>query len=102
MAAEFAKRAKYIHQRLNALPDVTCMEPAGAFYVFPNISATYPKLQVKGSIEFCQRLLEEAKVAAVPGIGFGCDENIRLSFATSMEQIDKGLDRIEEFLKPCR
>lgn len=102
MVAEFAKRAKHIHQRLNALPDVTCTEPAGAFYVFPNISATYPKLQVKGSVEFCQRLLEEAKVAAVPGIGFGCDENIRLSFATSMEQIDKGLDRIEAFLKPCR
>ncbi|MCH9021232.1 MAG: pyridoxal phosphate-dependent aminotransferase, partial [Planctomycetes bacterium] len=102
MAGEFAKRAKHIHQRLNALPDVTCMEPTGAFYVFPNVSATYAKLQVKGSVEFCQRLLEEAKVAAVPGIGFGCDDNIRLSFATSMEQIDKGLDRIEEFLKPCR
>jgi len=102
MAAEFAKRAKHIHQRLNALPCVTCMEPTGAFYVFPNVKATYAKLQVKDSIEFCQKLLEEFKVAAVPGIGFGCDDNIRLSFATSMEQIDKGLDRIEEFLKPCR
>ena len=99
MRAEFAKRAKHIHQRLSALSDVSCIEPTGAFYAFPNVGATYARLKVKGSVEFCARLLEEARVAAVPGIGFGCDQNIRLSFATSMEQIDKGLDRIVAFLK---
>jgi aspartate aminotransferase len=98
MHAEFARRAKHIYQRLIALPDVTCTEPTGAFYAFPNVGSNYAKLGVKGSVEFCQRLLEEAKVAAVPGLDFGCDENIRLSFATSMEQIDKGLDRMGEFL----
>jgi len=98
MLAEFAKRAKHIHQRLTAIPHVTCIEPTGAFYVFPNVSYYYKKLGVSGSVEFCSRLLEEAKVACVPGGGFGCDNNIRLSFATSMAQIDKGVDRIAEYL----
>ncbi|MBN2377978.1 MAG: pyridoxal phosphate-dependent aminotransferase [Sedimentisphaerales bacterium] len=99
MHAEFAKRAKHIYERLNAVEGFTCAEPTGAFYAFPKVSATYAKLGVNGSVEFCQKLLEEANVACVPGIGFGCDENIRMSFATSMEQIDKGIDRIEAFLK---
>jgi aspartate aminotransferase len=98
MAAEFAKRGKHIHQRLIAIPGVTCIEPTGAFYVFPNVSSYYKKFGVKGSVEFCKKLLEEANVACVPGEDFGCDENIRLSFATSLEQIDKGLDRIAKFL----
>ncbi len=99
MRAEFAKRAKHIYERLNAIEGVTCPEPTGAFYAFPNVGQCYAKLGVSGSVEFCQRLLEEAKVACVPGIGFGCDENIRLSFATSMQQIDKGIDRIEAFIE---
>ena len=99
MHAEFAKRAKHIYKRLSALDGVTCEEPTGAFYAFPNVASHYQRLGVSGSVEFCQRLLEEAKVACVPGVGFGCDENIRLSFATSIEQIDKGIDRIESFLE---
>lgn len=98
MHAEFAKRAKHIYQRLIDLPNVTCAEPTGAFYAFPNVGKNYARLGVNGSVEFCQKLLEEANVACVPGIGFGCDDNIRLSFATSMEQIDKGVDRIGNFL----
>ncbi len=98
MHAEFAKRAEHICKRLNAIEGVTCAEPTGAFYVFPDVSATYSKLGVKDSVEFCGKLLEEANVACVPGGGFGCDRNIRLSFATSMEQIDKGIDRIEKFI----
>ena len=99
MHAEFAKRAKHIYQRLNAIDGVTCDEPTGAFYAFPNVGSHYAKLGVKDSVEFCQKLLEEAKVACVPGVGFGCDDNIRMSFATSMEQIDKGVDRLGEFLR---
>jgi len=68
--------------------------PEGAFYVFPNIS----QLGLD-SVSFCERLLNEAKVAAVPGAGFGSDANIRLSYAISLEQIEKGLDRIEQFVK---
>jgi len=99
MHAEFAKRAKHISERLNAVPGITCMEPTGAFYAFPNVGALYAKVGVSGSVEFCKKLLEEAQVACVPGAGFGCDNNMRLSFATSMEQIDKGIDRIEAFVK---
>lgn len=99
MHAEFAKRARYIADRLNAVAGITCPRPTGAFYAFPDVSETYDKLGVPGSVEFCNRLLEEARVACVPGIGFGCDNNIRMSFATSMEQIEKGIDRIEKFLK---
>lgn len=98
MHAEFARRATHISKRLNEIDGVTCAEPTGAFYVFPDVSATYAKLGVKDSVEFCNKLLEETGVACVPGGGFGCDRNIRLSFATSMEQIDKGLDRIAKFI----
>ncbi len=99
MHAEFTKRAKHICKRLNDIDGVNCPEPTGAFYAFPDISATYAKLGVKDSVEFCSKLLEEAKVACVPGIGFGCDNNIRLSFATSMKQIDLGIDRIKAFIE---
>ncbi len=98
MRQEFERRAAHIHQRLNALGGVACPEPAGAFYVFPDVSGTFAKLGVGGSIEFAQRLLEEAHVAVVPGEAFGVASAVRLSFATSMENIDKGLDRITEFL----
>jgi aspartate aminotransferase len=65
----------------------------GAFYLFPNISATGIK-----SAQFCERLLSEAKVAAVPGIAFGSDDYIRISYATSMENLEKALVRLEAFL----
>ena len=68
------------------------MNAKGAFYLFPNISKTGLK-----SAEFCARLLEQEKVAAVPGIAFGADDYIRLSYATSMANIEKGLERIERF-----
>ncbi len=98
MRQEFESRAEHIHARLNALEGVTCPRPAGAFYVFPDVSGTFAKLGVSGSIEFAQRLLEDSHVAVVPGEAFGVDSGVRLSFATSMEMIDKGLDSLEKFL----
>lgn len=92
--AEYAKRRTYAHQRLNAMPGVSCVNARGAFYLFPNIARTGLK-----STEFCARLLEEEKVAAVPGIAFGADDYIRLSYATSMANIQKGLDRMEQFVR---
>jgi len=92
--AEFAKRRTYAHQRLNAMPGITCVNAKGAFYLFPNIARTGLK-----STEFCARLLDEEKVAAVPGIAFGADDYIRLSYATSMTNIEKGLDRLERFVR---
>lgn len=92
--AEYARRRSYAHARLNALPGVTCVNSRGAFYLFPNISGTGLK-----SAEFCARLLEEEKVAAVPGLAFGADDCIRLSYATSLANIEKGLDRMERFVQ---
>jgi aspartate aminotransferase len=92
--AEYSKRRSYAHQRLNAIPGISCVNARGAFYLFPNISRTGLKSAV-----FCSRLLEQEKVAAVPGIAFGADDYIRISYATSMTNIQKGLDRIDRFVR---
>ena len=94
--AEYSRRRSYAHQKLGAMPGITCVNAKGAFYLFPNIS----RLGLK-STEFCARLLEEEKVAAVPGIAFGADDYIRISYATSMANIEKGLDRLEKFAARC-
>ena len=102
MRQQFQQRGKRMFERLNAIPGVRCLEPTGAFYCFPDISAHYGKtfgdIVVNDSLDFARACLELAHVAVVPGIAFGEDRCIRLSFATSMEQIDKGLDRLEELL----
>lgn len=92
--AEYAKRRTFAHQRLNAIPGVSCVNSKGAFYLFPNIS----KLGLK-STDFCARLLDQEKVAAVPGIAFGADDYIRISYATSLANIEKGLDRLDRFAR---
>jgi aspartate aminotransferase len=91
----FTERRAYACDKLSSIPGMSCYRSLGAFYLFPNIS----KFGLSSS-EFCSRLLEEESVAAVPGLAFGADEYIRISYATSMEQIVKGLDRIEQFC--CR
>jgi aspartate aminotransferase len=98
MRKEFERRAEYMLERLNKIRGVTCVQPTGAFYAFPNISEACRNLGVQGSLEFSAAVLEKANVALVPGVAFGCDDNVRLSFATSMEQIQKGLDRLESLL----
>src|SRR5438874_3418044 len=92
--AEFDKRRRFAHTKLNSIPGISCVNAKGAFYLFPNISKTGLK-----STDFCAKLLEQEKVAAVPGIAFGADDYIRLSYATSMANIEKGLDRLERFCK---
>ena len=82
---------------LNAIPGISCRRPGGAFYLFPNISKTGLR-----SMDFCAQLLEKEKVAAVPGIAFGADDYIRISYATSMENVKKGLDRLENFAKSLK
>jgi aspartate aminotransferase len=93
MVTAFDERRRYLHKRLADMPGVTCVRPSGAFYVFPNISAFGLK-----SIVFSERLLEAEKVAVVPGLPFGADENIRLSYACSMANIEEGMRRLERFL----
>lgn len=103
MVNAFDQRRRYMVDRLNAMDGVSCAMPKGAFYAFPNVSASYGKsvdgIKIEGSVDLCDFLLEEMKVACVPGAGFGSDTNIRLSYATSSENIEKGLDRLEEGLK---
>ncbi len=99
MVAEFDKRRRYIVKRVNAMDGVSCFMPKGAFYVFPNFSGLYGRSfkgkTIENSTDFADYLLSESKVAIVPGIAFGADDFARLSYATSMENIEKGLDRIE-------
>ena len=103
MVSAFAERREYIVDRLNRIPGVSCYKPSGAFYVFPNFSSTYGKAyqgqQIGNSTGLANYLLDAGRVAVVPGIEFGADKFIRLSFATSMEEIHEGIDRISEVLK---
>lgn len=92
--AEFARRRVYARKRLNSIPGLSCVNARGAFYLFPKVSDTGLK-----SIAFCAQLLERENVAVIPGIAFGADDYIRLSYATSMENIEKGLDRLERFVR---
>ena len=102
MRLEFERRGKYMAERLNSIEGVECPEPTGAFYCFPDVSSHYGRningAEIAGSMDFAKALLEQANVALVPGLPFGCDNNVRLSFACSLEQITKGLDRLQEWL----
>jgi aspartate aminotransferase len=101
MRQAFERRGKHMWQRLSNLPGITCVRPRGAFYCFPNISA-YFSGKITDAISFAAALLEESHVAVVPGNDCGFDTHVRFSFATSEEQIDKGLDRLADFLKKRR
>ena len=104
MRQAFETRGRHIWQRLNALPGVKCVRPTGAFYTFPSIAGTLNRplgktgAVPKDAVEFARIVLDEAHVALVPGNDFGFSDHVRLSFATSMEQIDKGLDRLQKLL----
>ncbi len=99
---EFEERKNYIVERLNRIPGISCFSPQGAFYVFPNVSGFYGKEYdgklIKDSLDFTEYILVEAKVAVVPGVAFGSDDHVRISYATSMDDIVKGMDRMEEAL----
>ena len=92
--AEYAQRRTYAWKKLNSIPGISCVNSKGAFYLFPNIS----RLGLR-SADLCARLLEQEKVAAVPGIAFGADDYLRISYATSLANIEKGLDRLEKFAR---
>ncbi len=103
MVSAFAQRRNYIVDRLNKIPGVSCYKPAGAFYVFPNFSSYYGKSyqgkRIENSTHLADFFLDVARVAVVPGVEFGADPFERLSYATSMEDIQEGLNRIEEALR---
>lgn len=97
MLAEYSKRRKFVLERLRAIPGVRCAEPGGAFYAYPNISSSFER-GIRDSMDFAVKLLEGKRVAVVPGDAFGTKEHVRISYATSMEQLDKGVKRIYEFM----
>ncbi len=103
MRVEFEKRRTYIVDRLNAIKGISCLKPQGAFYVFPNVkrllNKTYNGVTVATAIDLSNYLLDKARIAVVPGDAFGAPGYLRLSYATSMENIRKGIDRLEEALK---
>ncbi|HYS17941.1 MAG TPA: pyridoxal phosphate-dependent aminotransferase [Candidatus Binatia bacterium] len=107
MAGEFDRRRRVIVQGLNALPGVSCVMPKGAFYVFANVSRLFGRrwkaaadtTTLKGSVDVTAFLLEEAKVAVVPGVDFGSDDHVRLSYATSEALITEGLTRMASALE---
>ena len=102
MIEEFQKRRDALLNCLLKIPCVECYKPVGSFYTFPDFSAFYGKAfkgeKIEGSIQLANFLLEEGKVALVPGIAFGADRNLRLSFAASMDTIKQGVDRITKAL----
>jgi aspartate aminotransferase len=81
-------------ERINAIPGLVCPQPDGAFYLFPNISKTGLT-----SMAFCDALLDAQQVAVIPGIAFGADEHIRLSYATDLATIETGMDRLARFVE---
>lgn len=106
MIQEFAGRRDYIYARLKALPHTSVVEPKGAFYAFVNVGETFD-LEYKGEkvgdvSNLASILLEDYSVAVVPCTDFGFSDHIRLSYAISKEQIKKGIDRIEAFLKELK
>ena len=103
MRKVFEERRNYMVDRINSIDGVSCIKPEGAFYVMMNIKELFGKeicgKVINNSDEFCELLLEKSLVALVPGSGFGAEGFVRWSYATSMENIKKGLDRLEEFLR---
>jgi len=98
MLEEYRRRRDFMLRRLLAIPGVQCAEPQGAFYAYPNISVILGRDGIRNTVEFSERLLEKARVAVVPGEAFGTQQHIRISFATSIEELERGLDRLREFI----
>ena len=94
MRQAFAKRRLIIYNLLNAIPGISCNQPDGTFYIFVNISKVS-----SSSLEFCNALLEDQNVAVIPGVAFGADDHIRISYATDLATIEKGMARLEQFVR---
>jgi aspartate aminotransferase len=99
MCAEFKRRHDYFFARVRGLPGFECVRADGTFYLFPNVDVAMQAKQVATDIELCERLLDDAGVALVPGTAFGAPGHLRLSFAASMGTLDAALRRLDEFLR---
>ncbi|KEZ50685.1 pyridoxal phosphate-dependent aminotransferase [Metabacillus indicus] len=99
MRKAFEERLNIIYDKLVAIPGISCLKPQGAFYLFPNAKQAAEMTGFASVDEFVEALLEKEKVAIVPGSGFGSPDNVRLSYATSLDVIEAALERIERFVK---
>ena len=99
MLAEYRRRRDFVVPRLRSIPGVTCNMPEGAFYAYPNIGCALGKNGINTTLDFADRLLKEAFVAVVPGEAFGTDRHVRISYATSMKELERGLDRLQQFIE---
>jgi aspartate aminotransferase len=97
MLAEYRKRRDYVAARLRAIPGVTMTMPKGAFYAYPNVSVGFGA-GIRSAMHFAEKLLADEFVAVVPGEAFGTNEHVRISYATSMAELERGLDRLERFI----
>ena len=98
MLAEYKKRRDFVVQRLRAIPGVKCAEPRGAFYAYPNLSVVLGKNGIGNTLQLAERLLSDVHVAVVPGEAFGTEQHVRISYATSMHELERGLERIHQFV----
>jgi aspartate aminotransferase len=98
MLAEYKIRRDFVVNRLREIPGVTIGMPKGAFYAYPNISSAFGRNGVNTPMQFAEKLLETAHVAVVPGEAFGTDQHIRISYATSIGELSRGLDRLHKFI----
>jgi aspartate/methionine/tyrosine aminotransferase len=102
MRKEFEKRRNFVYKKLNSLEGITCRKPLGAFYAFPNISQyigkKYHRSLIRNSSDLAEYLLKEFNIALIPGAAFGSDDHLRLSYATSMDTLERGMHRLEKAL----
>ncbi len=102
MLAEYRKRRDFVIGRLRQIPGVSIVMPKGAFYAYPNVSVAYKGGKVKNSLDFANQLLNASHVAVVPGEAFGTNDHVRISYATSMKELERGLDRLHKFIDSVR
>jgi aspartate aminotransferase len=98
MLAEYRQRRDFVVQRLRAIPGVSCAEPRGAFYAYPNLGVAIGREGIGNTTQLAERLLAEQRVAVVPGEAFGTDRHVRISYATSLKELDRGLERLHQFI----
>jgi aspartate aminotransferase len=98
MLAEYKTRRDFVIERLRRIPGVTCAEPMGAFYAYPNIGSVLGRGGISNTLQFAEQLLAKANVAVVPGEAFGTDRHVRISYATSLHELERGIDRMHKFI----
>ncbi|MFN7920767.1 MAG: pyridoxal phosphate-dependent aminotransferase [Bryobacteraceae bacterium] len=97
MLGEYRRRREFVVNRIRKIPGISVLDPMGAFYVYPNVRGAMNNLGIKTTMEFAEKVLGKAHVALVPGEAFGTADHVRISYATSMKELERGLDRLDNF-----